>query len=111
MDVGVSGVLFIWFMFFWPLITVMLLVAAKSAHIRDKAIFIPVAIFVNYAVGVFLNFIFPSLILTFTNQVSNIFGFGEMSSFRSNLDMAIVFGVHILIPCTIYLGFKNDQKI
>jgi hypothetical protein len=110
MDVGIGGVLFIWFMFFWPMITVMLFVCVKSTHIRDKAIFIPVAIIVNYAVGILLNFIFPASIATFSSQVSMVFGFGEMSSFRSNFAMAIMFGVHILIPFTIYLGFKKDSK-
>jgi len=110
MDVGIGGVLFIWFMFFWPLITVMLFVCLKSIHIRDKAIFIPVAIIVNYAVGILLNFIFPSSISTFSIQISNVFGFGGMSSFSSNFGIAIMFGVHVLVPCIIYLGFKKESK-
>lgn len=88
----------------------MLFVSVKSAHIRNKAIFIPVAIIVNYAVGILLIFTFPSSILAFSIQVSKVFGFGEMSSFRANLDLAIMFGIHILIPYTIYLRFQKDPK-
>lgn len=110
MDVGIEGVLLLWFLIFWPLISVIIFYYIKSSTITNKKLFIYLSIVSNYAIGFILNFIFPSSIMTVASIISSLFGINEHSNFRSNLDMIIILGIHILIPCIIYYWFKTKSN-
>ena len=108
MDIGFTGIIFLWLALLWPIVAILIFVKSKSSYIKDNTTFFVVGFFLAYLFGYVFCFSIISLTIHLTEQIRNIFGLSDYYlSFLRYIPMAIIFAMPIAINYFVFFAFRK----